>query len=299
MRHILLRNHIGRFLKRTTLIKAQSSLMFSLTAVFLCLICARIPWVESLVEKTLLETTGHLALFSQKSQEYLSLLIEKYSPSGNLQLVKKLEKENALLRNYFLQLKALQAENKILQKMAHLVSKDQFKKSYTAQVLTSPLRGWSKMFLVSAGTVNGVKQGQPVVCAEGILGRVDSVSEHFCRVMPLTHQDFRIPVLGIKTRVQGILAGNGSENPFLMYLQDDHPIKHKEIFISSAQGGAFPPGHLVGQITYNAQKKPFFKTFIPWRKLEYVQIVLTNPVIPKEERPMPLFNNTLTQKVSP
>jgi rod shape-determining protein MreC len=299
MRNILLRNHIGRFLKRTTLIKAQSSLMFSLTAVFLCLICARISWVESLVEKTLLEITGHLSLFSQKGQKHLTQLITKYTLSENLQLIKNLEKENALLRNYFLQLKALQAENKILQKMARLVSQNQFKNSYTAQVLTSPLRGWNKMFLVSAGTVNGVKQGQPVVCGEGILGRVDSVSEHFCRVMPLTHQDFRIPVLGIKTRAQGILAGNGSENPFIMYLQDDHPIKHKEIFISSAQGGAFPPGHLVGQVTYNTQKTPLFKTFIPWRKLEYVQIILTDPIIPKKERPTPLFNKILTQKVSP
>lgn len=293
-------NQTSRFLKRYLSIKYQSALVLSLTFIFLFLLLLRTPWLESHTEQLFIETTGSIVLCWENFKTRLQTIKDLYYPTAaHQELIKRLEKENAWLRHQAIELASLREAKKSLEKILRIVPYQQSDNFCTAPVLTSPLNGWNRMFLIGAGKAHGIKRGQPVISVDGVVGRIDSVSTHFSRVMPLTHQHFRIPVIGMKTRVQAILAGNGSENPSLIYLEDDHPFLHKEVFMSSIQGGGFPQGHFVGQLTYTKDTQSRFQTFIPWNQLEFVHVFLDFPLLEEKEIKNTQALSTSSTKVLP
>jgi len=65
--------------------------------------------------------------------------------------------------------------------------------------------------------------------------------------MPLTHRNCRIPVKGLVSRVEGILSGNGTSCPVLMY-QDNLPLSLSQMIVTSSYDRVFPLGYRVGRL---------------------------------------------------
>ena len=58
----------------------------------------------------------------------------------------------------------------------------------------------------------------------------------------------RIPIITSKTRVRGILAGNGSGIMEILYLPKNHTITEGDWIFTSGDGDTLPPGLLVGVV---------------------------------------------------
>ncbi|MGL5784849.1 MAG: rod shape-determining protein MreC [Alphaproteobacteria bacterium] len=188
-----------------------------------------------------------------------------------LEKQRRLELENSELRQKLVSLAHIQQENEGLRKTLTVLS-DFPQKMLTVSVLSSPLKGWNHFFLIAGGSSSGIQKGQPVFSPYGIVGQIHEVSEHTARVMPLTHRDFRIPVRGLSSQIEAILAGNGSAHPFLIYLQENRPLDVSEILVTSRHGGKFPPGHRVGHLAYTSEGGLSIHTYIQWHRLEFVQV---------------------------
>jgi rod shape-determining protein MreC len=235
-----------------------------------------LPWIEK-VQKNLLEVTGSLSTFVHQGVANAKNWGEYLLYQGAWEERRRLESENAQLREQLNFLHSIREENTLLRKTLNVVPFFAEKKFVTAAVLTSPLKGWNRTFLIGAGAADGVKKGQPVVSFDGVIGRVFQASAHVARVMPLTHKDSRIPIKGSSSRVEGILAGNGSAYPVLIYLQENEPLSLSEIIVTSQYDGAFPPGYRVGRLEKNKKNQPQVVPFIPWNKLEIVQVITDLP----------------------
>jgi rod shape-determining protein MreC len=188
-----------------------------------------------------------------------------------LETQRRLERENGELRQKLVSLAHIQQENDVLQRTLTMLP-DLPQQTLTVPVLSSPLKGWNCCFLIAGGTSSGIQKGQPVLSPYGIIGQIHEVSETTARVMPLTHRDSRVPVKGLSSRIEAILAGNGSAHPFLIYLQENRPLENAEILVTSRHGGKFPPGHRVGHLTYTPEGQLLIHTYIPWHRLEFVQV---------------------------
>lgn len=146
-----------------------------------------------------------------------------------------------------------------------------FSSFVSAFVLTSPAARLDGLFLIKAGKRHGVHRGNSVFSKDYLVGQVEEVGPFTSRVLPLTHPQSRIPVMGIKTRSQGILAGDGTPFPRLMYLKDHEPLKEGELFVTS-QFGKHPPGHSVGHTVKDAKGDMRLQPLVSWESLEVVRM---------------------------
>ncbi len=101
---------------------------------------------------------------------------------------------------------------------------------------------------INAGTADGVDATMPVVSGEGLIGRVIAVSEHFAIVQMVLNIDFRASAKDQRSRVDGIIAWDGS----LLCLQNvakSLDVRPGDAIITSEYSDAFPAGIKVGVVS--------------------------------------------------
>ena len=78
-----------------------------------------------------------------------------------------------------------------------------------ARVVARKFSERENMLVINAGWSNGIKKDMTVLVPEGLVGRVISVSEHYARVMPVIHTDFKVSVVSDSSNCTGILSWSG------------------------------------------------------------------------------------------
>lgn len=78
-----------------------------------------------------------------------------------------------------------------------------------AKVVGRKFSDRENMLLINAGWRNGVRKDMTVLTPEGLVGRVTAVSEHYAKVMPVIHSDFKVCVVSDNSNSIGILSWNG------------------------------------------------------------------------------------------
>lgn len=120
---------------------------------------------------------GFLSLFSTESKEYITSPEEKAEKEQLEVKVKQLEKENEQLK----QLIGYQSEQPIQYISARVTYR-------------SPNR-WNNRVVINRGTKDGVYPRMPIITSQGLIGRVQAVTDHMADIQLLTD------------------AGNGPRNP--------------------------------------------------------------------------------------
>jgi rod shape-determining protein MreC len=90
----------------------------------------------------------------------------------------------------------------------------------------------------------------------GVAGRVVEAGSRSARVLLITDLNSRVPVaLGV-TGAPALMAGTNGADPALLYWAPGQPPAEGAMVLTSAVGGAFPPGLPVGVVHYDAQNDP-------------------------------------------
>ena len=89
----------------------------------------------------------------------------------------------------------------------------------------------------------------PAAGPDGILGRVSSLDNKVARVLLLNNINSRLPVSISEEAHQGIMIGQGQNNPIIEYVREYKNIKVGDLVTTSGKGGIFPPYLVVGQVT--------------------------------------------------
>jgi rod shape-determining protein MreC len=118
-----------------------------------------------------------------------------------------------------------------------------------ARVIDVDLGAYRHRMLVNVGSHDGVKPGQVVIDAHGVMGQVVEVMPRTSLVMLVTDPDHAIPVVvertGLRTVAYGTRDGDLLSLPNISMAADVHP---GDKLLSSGLGGRFPPGFPVGEI---------------------------------------------------
>lgn len=97
--------------------------------------------------------------------------------------------------------------------------------------------------LISGGARHGVRPGQPVRAADGLIGRTVDVGERSSRVMLLTDVSNRVPVRVVRSGLPALLMG---KNMPLLDLDLSGPsnaeVRVGDRLVTSGDGGLYPPG---------------------------------------------------------
>ena len=119
-----------------------------------------------------------------------------------------------------------------------------------ARVVGVDLGAWQQRLVLNLGARDGVKPGQPVIDAHGVMGQVVEVLPSTSVVMLVTDPAHAIPVVversGLRTVAYGARDGGGMVLPDIPLAADVRP---GDKLLTSGLGGRFPPGFPVGKVT--------------------------------------------------
>jgi rod shape-determining protein MreC len=116
----------------------------------------------------------------------------------------------------------------------------------TAKVIARSSQPFLETIVLDAGRQNGVRPGQAVADARGMLGRIYVSGQRTSWVILIDDLNSRIPVLIRPGNVEAILAGNNSSEPTLEALPPNVRLKGGSEVVTSGDGGLLPAGLPVG-----------------------------------------------------
>lgn len=138
---------------------------------------------------------------------------------------------------------------------------------------------WFKTITVNRGASEGITRGMPVVTVEGVVGQVLDGSAHFSKVLLANDPNSALDVMVQRTRVQGIIKGDGNSYQ-LHYVLKNNSVEKGDQIVTSGMGGVFPKGLPVGTVsTVVNNKRGMFLEIdvapaVDFTKLEHVIIIM-------------------------
>ena len=117
-----------------------------------------------------------------------------------------------------------------------------------ARVIGRDTSQWFAVILVDRGSRDGVRRNDPVVAAEGLVGRVLTVSPTTSQVLLITDTRSAVGVVLQQSREAGVVEGQGQAVVRLKYLSRAREVTIGAVVITSGLTGLFPRGLPVGTI---------------------------------------------------
>lgn len=196
-----------------------------------------------------------------------------------LKELKQIHKENQELRKEnrkLLQVKdraqALEIENRILAQLLNYVIPPEAK-FITARVIAEEGDAFSHSLIAYTGDSPDVRKGQVVLSNRGVVGRIEQVGKLYSKIILITDINSKIPVMVERTRVRGILTGDNTPTPKMVFIPLEAELTVGDRIVTSGVAGTFPAGLPVGKISSIEKNNVKIKTFTNLERLEYVKIV--------------------------
>jgi rod shape-determining protein MreC len=118
-----------------------------------------------------------------------------------------------------------------------------------ANVIGRPTDSLESSILIDRGTSSGVREGDAVIAAGGLLGQVVSASLFDSQVRLITDSSSGVAVLVQRTRVNGIVQGTVDGPLELSFVQKSDAPVVGDVLLTSGLGGVYPKGIVVGEVT--------------------------------------------------
>lgn len=171
--------------------------------------------------------------------------------SSHDELVKEnrdLKAQQLLLNAQVQRLLAIESENNKLKGLARTSSQIQGK-FLIAELLAVDTDPLVHQVIINKGSYHHVYVGQPVLDANGVMGKVIQVGLSTSRVLLISDPHSGIPVQVTRNGVRAIATGDGYTGKLrLVNVPQTADIKRGDILITSGLGEHFPEGYPVGRV---------------------------------------------------
>ena len=171
---------------------------------------------------------------------YVDLLDVREDSQRMRQRIAELEEENLQYRE------ALVASGH-LQQIAAM--RDDFEiPMLPAEVVGLDVAPWFRSVLVDRGRTHGVRAGNPVISAEGVVGLVTATSGRAAKTMLLLDRQSAIDGIVQRSRARGIVRGRGTDELEFEFVVRGGDVQPGDVVITSGLGGVYPKGLRIGEI---------------------------------------------------
>jgi rod shape-determining protein MreC len=201
----------------------------------------------------------------------------------------KLEQEVDALRKEVVGGKAAIAENEELRGLLKLDKSGAIPEGDTpvpGRVIALSPTVWFSDVTIDVGSGDGVKQHDPVVNAQGLIGTVTAVTGSTSKVTLISDHSSAVGVRVVPAGVQGLAEATvGEPNRLVLsFLNSDKNIKKGEAVVTAGWHGEgfesnFPPNIPVGEVVkatifeQEAQERSVVRPFADLRNLDTVQVL--------------------------
>jgi len=152
-----------------------------------------------------------------------------------------------------------------------------------AHVIARSPNNWYKDISIDRGSQDGVAKGMPVICPEGLVGRVTFVTAHSAKVTLITDREIAVGAILEKDReTNGIVEGFGNNTELRMQnIPFYSQIQVYDMIVTSDLSQTYPKGIPIGTVTevvkepggllLNASLKPA----VDFDRLEEVLVIMS------------------------
>ena len=153
-----------------------------------------------------------------------------------------------ILERRALKYAALAAENNELRRLMNS-SEVLDDRVIVAEVVSVSPDPFSHEVVINKGSRDGVRVGQAILDATGLMGQVQQTSSFTSRVLLISDSSHAVPVEVVRNGLRAILLGNGNINTLeLVHVPDTADIREGDLLVSSGLGGRFPEGYPVAEV---------------------------------------------------
>jgi rod shape-determining protein MreC len=178
------------------------------------------------------------------------------SARGTARTHASLTEENRMLRNALLvsgarvaRLQSAEDENQRIRALLGAAQRGSLDVQLVP-ILDIDLDPTRQRLVLDGGSRDGVRLGQPVIDAGGVLGQIISVTPTTSVALLLTDPDHALPVEVARSGVRLVVYGNGrSDQLSLVNVPLSGDVKVGDSIVTSGLGTRFPAGFAVGTIT--------------------------------------------------
>ena len=185
----------------------------------------------------------------------------------------RLRDQNARLSGWESRARDLEQRLAALQTLAKVVVQTQTP-FVTGRVIADSSGPFVRAAIVDAGREHNLRSGNPVIGAEGLVGRILETGKRASRVLLLTDSSSRIPVAIGERGVRAILAGDNGPIPRILMLPTDARPAAGEEVVTSGIGGMFPRGLRIGRIIADTGTGHRVEPHARLDDLDYVSVLL-------------------------
>lgn len=189
--------------------------------------------------------------------------------SQNAALKRKLE----ATRRRLIEAKATELENQRLKALLGLTRETADPVAVT-RIVGSSFASVRRLATLSAGASSGVRPGQPVRSADGLVGRVIETGRWGSRVLLVSDGASNVPVRLIRDGTAAIATGHGDGTIDLKTLEvGQNPFRRGDILVTSGVGGVYPPDIPVAVVVSVAGDRTVAKPLADPSNVEYAMVL--------------------------
>lgn len=160
---------------------------------------------------------------------------------------RRLKEEVDVLNARIIGLKEVIKENARLEKLLKF-KRNLVYSSVAANVVGRSPSLWNSLMVIDKGSVEGLKQGMPVVNASGVVGKLTEVGENTSKVMLLTDPQFSVAALVQRPRESSVISGTLQGVCRMRYINENAQVRVGDKVVTSKLSSFFPEGLMIGEI---------------------------------------------------
>ena len=188
--------------------------------------------------------------------------------------------QNSITKATSMQLEQLENDNKRLRRVLSLQSVSDPNK-ISASVISRKTDSWWQLILLNKGVNEGIEKGNAVIGPGGLLGLVENTSMFTSTVKLLTSTESKVGVWAKSINEHGLLIGDGSPSPKIIFYKKDLDLKIGDLIFSSPASTLLPPNLPIGiVVSIDKESKPNISANVQLiarpQAIDWVQVLKMN-----------------------
>jgi rod shape-determining protein MreC len=161
---------------------------------------------------------------------------------------RRLRQRNFLTTAQLQKLTVLEAENRRLRTLLESAANIP-QRAIIAELINVDDDPYRHRILVGKGTTHGVRRGQPVLDANGVVGQIMHAGPLASTAVLITDPSHALPVQVDRNGLRGLLLGTGRFDRLeLPHVPNNADVQVGDLLITSGLGGRFPRGYPVARV---------------------------------------------------
>jgi rod shape-determining protein MreC len=184
-----------------------------------------------------------------------------------------LRRQLAAERQRLIQARVIEGENQHLRALLKL-DQDNPGTVAVTRIVGSSFASVRRLATLSAGSIAGVRVGEPVRAAEGLIGRVIESGHFASRVLLVSDGASSVPVRLVRDGTPAIAVGHGDGTIDLKTLEvGKNPFRRGDVLVTSGIGGVFPPGVPVAVVAAVQKDRTVAKPLADPARIDFAMVL--------------------------